>query len=179
MILVTGQPRGGLSLVWRLLKAAGFNLAFEPLNPWNKMPDDWADRFEGAKQPWSDYLGDGWKDFDKIVRVRRPCMDTCYSQWARDSERRDPNVLVARWHMLDDGMDDKIPHAMDLWYEKMCANPDEVMDEIIQWLGGSGSITGWGSQDPPEWFHKDYDASKIHAPATGLWRNEPAWSAYH
>jgi len=178
MILITGQPRGGLSLVWRLLTAAGFRLAFEPLNPWNRMPDDWATRYEGAKQPWSDYLGDGYRDFSKIIRVRRECMDTCYSQWARDTVRQEPEILVPKWRDLDESMDEKIPHAFSLDYAEMCEEPERIMGEVITWLGGTGTIDEWAKSEPPAWFHREYDTTQIHAAASGLWRDDPAWAQW-
>ena len=178
MILITGQPRGGLSFVWRLLTAAGYKLAFEPLNPWNRMPADWAGHHEGAKQPWSAYLGDGWQAFDKIIRVRRECMDTCFSQWERDTVRQEPAVLVPKWQALERSMDEEIPTAYSLWYEELCAEPERVMGEVIAWLGGTGSIDGWGEVEPPKWMHRDYDTKTIHPARTGLWRKEPAFEAW-
>jgi len=148
------------------------------MHPSRGMADDWAERYQGAKQPWSSYLGDGWQDFDKIVRVRRECMDTCFSQWERDSVRQEPAILVESWRRLEAEMDEQIPHARSLWYEALCAEPEPVMEDVIAWLGGTGTIHGWGEVEPPKWMHRDYDTKKIHAARAGLWRKEPAFKAW-
>lgn len=179
MILVTGQARSGTTLVWRLLVAAGFRLAYEPLYPHNPAPPG----PDGSKQPWSKYLGDSRKYYGEIVRVRRDCFDTCYSQWMRVPlgavERPEPAHLIAHWQRNEAEMDVQIPHALSVEYLDLCASPLAVMGPVIEHLGGGGAVDGWGDVELPEWASAThYRIDRIEATPPGRWRTEPAWGAF-
>lgn len=175
MIIVTGQARSGTTLMWRLLRAAGFDLGYEPLRD-GKL---WPPTGDGAKQPWRPGLE--IPDGARVIRMSRPMLDAAYARWEREPGKKvSPDECVERWKADELEMDERIPDAKRIAYLRLCRWPTTTLQEVLIYLGveelsrrATDALLGWSSVEVPSWAEAGYRTDQIHPPRTGAWRSEP------